>query len=105
MMRMALKVELLDGRVQHVMVAAPDLIAFEREYDKAMTVLGTGRLEYLFFVAWRAMSRTKQTALGFDDWCDTIASIKDDETAAEELVPLESSPPTGSSPTLPTSTT
>ena len=105
MMRMALKVEQLDGRVQHVMVAAPDLIAFEREYDKSMSVLGTGRIEYLFFVAWRAITRTKQTALGFDEWCDTIASISDDETTAQELVPLELSPPTGSSPTSPTSST
>ena len=105
MMRMALAVEDLDGRVQHVMVSAPDLIAFEREYDKSMTVLGTGRIEYLFFVAWRAITRTKQTDLGFDDWCATIASITDDETADEELVPLEISPPTGLSPTLPTSST
>jgi len=44
MMRMALKVEQLDGRVQHVMVAAPDLIDFEREYDKAMSALGPGRI-------------------------------------------------------------
>lgn len=105
MMRMALQVEQLDGRVQHVMVAAPDLIAFEREYDKPMSVLGTGRLEYLFFVAWRALKRTGQTTLDFDAWCDTIGAISDDETAAEEIVPLESSPPTGSSLTLPLSTT
>ena len=104
-MRMALSVEDLDGRVQHVMVAAPDLIAFEREYDKPMTVLGSGRLEYLFYVSWKAVTRTKQTALDFDAWCETIASIKDSEESAEELVPLESSPPTGSLLTLPMSST
>ena len=105
MMRMALQVEQLDGRVQHVMVAAPDLIAFERQYDKAMSVLGTGRIEYLFYVAWRALTRTGQTTLDFDAWCDTVGEISDDETAAEEIVPLEPSPPTGSSPTSPTSST
>lgn len=95
MMRIALKVKYSDGREQAVMVSAPDLIAFEREFDKPTTVIGTGRLEYLWWVTWHASKRLAFTTLGFDEWMLGIDNIVDDVEAGGEPAPLVSSQPTG----------
>lgn len=95
MMRIALKVKYGDGREHAVMVSAPDLIAFERQFDKPMTVIAEGRLEYLWWAAWHAAKRKNLTDLPFDSWVDTVDEIRDDETAPEEIVPLESEAVTG----------
>jgi len=95
MMRIALKVSYDDGREQAVMVSAPDLIAFERHFDKPMSVIGQGRIEYLWWVTWHACTRLSHTTLVFDDWIATVAEIGDDKAADAELVPLGSSQPIG----------
>lgn len=96
MMRIALKVTYVDGREQAVMVSAPDLIAFERTYDKAMTVISTGRIEYLYWVAWHSLTRRKLITLEFDPWIESVDSITDDPDGGAEIVPLESQPHIGS---------
>lgn len=95
MMRIALRVKYEDGREQHVKVSAPDLIAFERTYDKPTSAVAEGRLEYLWWVAWHSAHRTKQTELPFDEWIGTIDEISDDDAKEREIVPLESTPLTG----------
>lgn len=90
MMRIALLVKYGDGREQAVMVSAPDLIAFEREYDKPTSAVGsTGRLEYLYWVAWHASKRQNLTALAFDDWLATVDGVADDPNVEVEIAPLE----------------
>lgn len=96
MMRIALKVTYSDGREQAVMVSAPDLIAFEREFDKPMNVIGTGRMEYLWWTAWHAATRKGHTDLAFDEWVESVDFIADDGAEKAEIVPLESPQPTGS---------
>lgn len=95
MMRIALRVKYEDGREQHVKVSAPDLIAFERTYDKPTAAVAEGRLEYLWWVAWHAANRTKLTDLAFEQWIETIDEIVDDEAKEREIVPLESTQLTG----------
>ena len=95
MMRIALKVKYEDGREQAVIVSAPDLIAFERKYDKPVTVISTGRVEYLWWVTWHAVNRLGHTTLDFDPWLLTVESIEDDDPQAQEIAPLASSQPTG----------
>lgn len=96
MMRIALKVTYSDGREQAVMVSAPDLIAFERTYDKPMSVIGSGRIEYLYYVAWHSLKRRSLTDLEFDPWLETIESVTDDKDGGAEIAPLESKQPIGS---------
>lgn len=96
MMRIALQVTYSDGRVQAVMVSAPDLIAFERHYDKAMTAISTGRIEYLYWVAWHALTRKSLTTADFDAWVDTVDIVTDDPNGGAEIAPLESPQRTGS---------
>lgn len=95
MMRIALKVTYTDGREQAVMVSAPDLIGFERHYDKPMTIIGTGRIEYLWWVAWHASKRKNLTDLDFDSWIETVDTVADDPNGAAEIAPLESKPDIG----------
>lgn len=95
MMRIALKVTYADGREQAVMVSAPDLIGFERSYDKPMTVIGTGRIEYLWWVAWHATKRKALTDLDFEAWIETVDTVADDPNGGAEIAPLETRPDIG----------
>lgn len=95
MMRIALEVKYADGRAQKIMVSAPDLIAFERHFDKPMAEVASGRIEYLWWVAWHATKRKNLTDADFDSWIDSIDEISDDEETPEEIAPLENSQPIG----------
>lgn len=76
MMRIALKVEYADGSGAETTATAPDLIAFERHYDKSMAVFGSDtRIEYILWLTWHALNRKKETALDFDAWVDTVDSV------------------------------
>lgn len=96
MLRIPLKVQFSDGREQTVVVSAPDCIAFERHFDKPMTEITTGRMEYLWWVTWHALRRAdKATLESFDEWVDSVGMISDDSETSADFVPLESSQPTG----------
>ncbi len=76
MMRIELKVEYADGSGVETTATAPDLIAFERHYDKSMAVFGTDtRIEYILWLTWHALNRKKETALEFDPWVETVDSV------------------------------
>jgi len=95
MMNVALKVEYTDGSGAEVNATAPDLIAFERHFDKPFTVFADNlRLEYLVWLAWQTLKRQGKTALEFDPWVETVGGISLGE--AVDPVPLESQAPTGS---------
>lgn len=94
MIRIALQIQYNDERTEQVTATAADAIAFERTYDKPISVLNTGRIEYMWWIAWHALSRTKKTELGFDDWLDTVGEVADEEV--DDIVPLERSQSTGS---------
>lgn len=93
MIRIPLDITYANDTKEQVTAIGKDTIAFERQYDKPISALGT-RLEYMWFVAWHALKRTNKTELPFDDWLDTVGEIKDEE--ATDIVPLERSQPTGS---------
>ena len=70
-----------------------DFIAFENHFDKPVSALESGRLTYLFFLAWTASHRTGATALQFDEWVVDVLSVE--QAAEDEIPPLGSSPSTG----------
>ena len=94
MIRIALQIQYNDERTEQVTATAADAIAFEQQYDKPISVINTGRMEYIWWIAWHACSRAKKTELQFNDWLDTVGSVADEEV--DEIVPLERSQPTGS---------
>ena len=74
-----------------------DMIAFEQEFDLSIAVLTDDpKVSHLTWLAWHASKRTGKTDLGFMEWAATLEDITGEE--AGEIVPLESSPSTGSSP-------
>lgn len=94
MIRIKLQIQYNDDRTELVTATAADAIAFERQYDKPISVLNSGRIEYMWWIGWRALTRTNKTSLPFDEWLDTVAELKDEET--DDIVPLERSQSTGS---------
>lgn len=94
-MRLLLHVDYLDGSGVDIEASTPDLIAFERQFDKPFTILGSGlRLEWLCWLAWTCLTRQKKTLDDFEKWLETISSVS--FRPEEDIVPLESNPRIGS---------
>ena len=75
-MRINLKVELGDGKVQEVVCSAPDLVKFEDKYNISVAKLESEmKLTHLLFLAYASLSRQKQTTLSFEDWLETVNSV------------------------------
>ena len=55
--RIPLKVEYVDGTVERALCTGVDSITFERTYDLGTDQVGK-RLEYVWFLAWAALTRT-----------------------------------------------
>lgn len=95
MMRVPLHITYGDGSGVEVEATAPDLLAFERHFDKPFTVFGTEmRLEYVLWLGWQALNRQGKTALEFDPWIETVSGVGLQESS--EPPPLENSQPIGS---------
>ena len=102
--RIPLKVQYVDGTVARALCTGADSIAFERTYDLGMDQVGK-RLEYVWFLAWAAVTRTGKVHRPFEEWLPTVEGVGDDEDSEglTEIRPLENPVLTSSSATLPTS--
>ena len=102
--RIPLKVQYVDGTVARALCTGADSITFERTYDLGMDQVGK-RLEYVWFLAWAALTRTGKVHRTFEEWLPTVEGVGDDEDSEglTEIRPLENPAPTSSSATLPTS--
>lgn len=105
MMRVPIRIEYVDGERETIRTSPADAVAFEREFDKPVTAIATGRAEYFWWIAWHACKRARRTELPFDEWLDRIESVVEDETEPADIVPLDPDPLTGSSAMSPTSST
>lgn len=79
MMQIHMTVEHADGSEAEVTAKASDLIAFERQFDKPMTVFGdpkAGRVEYIMWLAWHTSKKVGKTDQEFDAWVDGVEAIK-----------------------------
>jgi hypothetical protein len=93
-MRLNLRVTYNDGSAADVTASAADLVAFEQKWDKSVIKFGEDlRMTDLCWLAWHSTKRTKSDTPDFDAWLETIEFVGAAETA--ELVPLETSQPTG----------
>ena len=102
--RIPLKVEYVDGTVARALCTGADSITFERTYDLGTEQVGK-RLEYVWFLAWAALTRTGKVRRTFEEWLPTVEGVGDDEEAEgqTEIRPLEKEVPTSPSPTSVTS--
>jgi len=72
----------IDGVAQEVTPKLGDLVRFERQYDVAASSLDDNtRIEYVFYIAWLAMSRTGDYDGDFESFLDVVD--------VGESVPLE----------------
>ena len=102
--RIPLKVEYVDGTVARALCTGADSITFERTYDLGTDQVGK-RLEYVWFLAWAALTRTGKVRRTFEEWLPTVEGVGDDEEAEglTEIRPLENPAPISPSPTSVTS--
>lgn len=71
-----LQIQFTDGTTADIATTAADYIKFETHFDKSIAALGSDvRLTYMFFLAWAAQKRTKDTELEFEPWSETVAMV------------------------------
>lgn len=86
-MRMQMNVTYADGTGADVSVSAPDLVAFEREFDRSVARFESEvRFTDICWLAWHKLHRDKKAG-EFDEWLETIDGIEIADTS--EPVPLD----------------
>lgn len=80
-MKLNLRAEFLDGRViDPIVVIMPDILKFEEKFNLSVASLAKSeKLTHIVFLAWAALSRTKQTDKGFDDFIETVSAVSASE--------------------------
>lgn len=75
-MRMNLNVTYNDGTGADVIVSAPDLVAFERNFNVSMAVFASdSRIEHILWIAWHTLKRHGKTTQEFDPWMETVDQV------------------------------
>lgn len=76
-MKLNLRVTFDGGNVQDVKATARDLVAFEDEFTKPISVIDSDfHVKYMLWIAWHWCKRTNATNLEFAEWCDTVDEIE-----------------------------
>lgn len=74
-MRISLRIDFADGSNKEVVCSAPDFVAFEDKFNLSITRLEKEmKFTHLLFLGWHSLYRSKQTALEFDAWVETVDS-------------------------------
>jgi hypothetical protein len=98
-MKLLFKVTYDDGRVVESAVKPKDVVAFERQYGQTMAAFsepGKVQLEWLYYLAWSPLHRSKQEPRAFDEFLDSVEEI--DEVEEPEPVPFPPAPSAAPSP-------
>jgi hypothetical protein len=94
-MKINLEVTTLDSVTTKVTAQFADFIAFETEKNRSVANFQTElRLTDLEWLAWHSTKRTKNTAMKFEEWIETVESVEVGTDSAV-IVPLENPQPTG----------
>ena len=80
-MKLNLRAEFLDGRViDPIAVIMPDMLKFEEKFNLSVATLAKSeKLTHIVFLAWAALSRTKQTDKSFEDFTETVSMVSASE--------------------------
>lgn len=75
-MKINLEIEYNSGDKVEVICSAPDIVKFEDHFDIAITKAAQEmKLTHLLFLAYSALSRTKQTDLDFAKWTESVDGV------------------------------
>lgn len=83
-----LRVTYSDGRQVNVVLRPKAQVAVERHFNKS--VMDMNRIEEMYYMAWAALSATKEEARDFDSFLDVIDDV--------ELAGEQGADPTGAAP-------
>lgn len=76
-----LQITFVDGTTKQVEAGAADIVAFEQKFDLSIARLEKDfRLTHLFFLAWNAEKRTKNTNDDFETWLENVQLVEAGET-------------------------
>lgn len=93
-MKMNLAVTYTDGTGADVLVSAPDLVAFEREFDRSVARFESEvRFTDICWLAWHCLKRQGK-ADDFDTWLNKVDGVEVADIS--EPVPLDKTAPTSS---------
>jgi hypothetical protein len=97
-MRMAFNVTYLDGRTVKAEALPKDVVAFERQYGQTMSVFANAPqsvpLEWVFYLAWSPLHRSKQEPRAFDEFLDAVEEVEEvDEPESVPFPPAASAAP------------
>lgn len=73
-MAMVIAVTGLDGAEVQVKPGPADHVAFEAKFEIAVSDIQ--QVTHIYWIAWSALRRTKQTALDFDAWLEAIETVE-----------------------------
>lgn len=96
MLNVHMRVTMPDGT--HDVAAGPlELVMFEREYGQPVSVLVAGdlRLEWLCFLAFRAMRRANRFDGSFDDFLAQVVMVEGATPDATQAAPFPEAQSTG----------
>ena len=81
-MQTNLHITYADGSKKTVSTTPADIVAFESKFDLSIARINDNfRMTHLYFLAWHAEHRSKQTTLEFDAWVDSIEAVEGDPKA------------------------
>lgn len=98
-MRMTFKVTYEDGREVESVTKPKDIVAFERQYGQSMAAFGGDKpvpMEWLFYLAWSPLHRSKREPRAFDEFLDDVDDVSPVEEP--EPAPFDPAPSDGPSP-------
>jgi hypothetical protein len=72
-MKINLQITHENGDVKDATCNAADMVAFEEKYGVSVAAMSNDpRMSYSLFLAWHSQKRTKDTALTFEKWLETV---------------------------------
>lgn len=76
-MNFNLLIKFNDGTEKTVTANPADIVAFESHFNLSVAKLQSEiRLTHVFYLGWHVEKRTKETALDFEAWLETISIVE-----------------------------
>jgi|TARA_R110000744_G_scaffold145453_4_gene258102 hypothetical protein len=91
MISLKMDVATTTGEKVPVVITPRVQVEFERHFKFGIAKAFTDdmHMEYVYYLAWRAMTHAQKTAEAFDDWLDSVSDI---EMVDDDSLPLAPTP-------------
>jgi len=91
MISMKMNIAMVTGESVPVVVSPKVQVEFERQYNCGIASAFSGdemRMEYVYFLAWKAATHLHKTSKEFEDWLDDVDDIEMVEDDPTPLAPV-----------------